>query len=162
VRFTKRQWLFSAALYFLFPTTGYTAQVSKYVAKTIPYTFMSLCLLVFMSGCASMGNSMLLGGTVGAASGAGVGLAAFGNTKGTLISAASGAAVGTFVGWLLHKKENKDLQVADPNGSLKPGDLPFLTRPDIRKVWVPDSIEGNKYIQGHNIFVIERGSVWSK
>jgi hypothetical protein len=105
---------------------------------------------------------MLLGGGVGAAAGTGVGLAAFGNPKGTIISAATGAAVGTFVGWLLRKKDNKDLQVSDPSGSLKPGELPFLTRPDVRKVWVPDSIDGNKFIQGHNIFLIERGSVWSK
>src|ERR1700677_4757629 len=121
MKFTKRQWLFSAALYFLFPTTGYAAQITKTVAKTIPYTFMSLGLLFFMSGCASMGNSMLLGGGIGAAAGTGVGLAAFGHPKGTIISAATGAAVGTFVGWLLHKKDNKDLQVADPSGSLKAG-----------------------------------------
>jgi hypothetical protein len=162
MKFTKRQWLFSAALYFLFPSTGYTAQISKSVAKTIPITFLSLGILFFMSGCASMVNSMLLGGGVGAAAGTGVGLAAFGNPKGTIISAATGAAVGTFVGWLLHKKDNKDMQVSDPSGSLKPGELPFLTRPDVRKVWVPDSIDGNKYIQGHNIFLIDRGSVWSK
>jgi hypothetical protein len=162
MKFSKGQWLFSATLYFLFPTTGYCVQVTKSVAKTVPYTFLSLGLLLAMSGCASMGNSMLLGGGVGAASGTGFGLAAFGNTKGTLISAATGAAVGTFFGWLLHKKDNKDLQVADPNGTLKPGDLPFLTRPDVRKVWIPDSIDGNKYIQGHNVFLIERGSVWSK
>jgi hypothetical protein len=162
MKFTKRQWLFSAALYFLFPTTGYTAQVSKSVAKTIPVTFLSLGLLFFTSGCASMGNSMLLGGGIGAATGTGVGLAAFGHAKGTLISAATGAAVGTFLGWLLHKKDNKDLQVSDPSGSLKPGELPFLTRPDVRKVWIPDAIDGNRYIQGHSVFLIERGSVWSK
>jgi hypothetical protein len=162
MKFSKRHLLFSAALYFLFPTTGYTAQLTKSVAKTIPVTFLSLGILFFMSGCASMGNSMLLGGGIGAVAGTGVGLAAFGHPKGTIISAATGAAVRTFVGWLLHKKDNKDLQVADPSGSLKPGELPFLTRPDVRKVWVPDSIDGNKYIQGHNIFLIERGSVWSK
>ena len=82
MKFTKRQWLFSAALYFLFPTTGYAAQITKTVAKTIPYTFMSLGLLFFMSGCASMGNSMLLGGGIGAAAGTGVGLAAFGHAIG--------------------------------------------------------------------------------
>jgi hypothetical protein len=159
---TKSQWLFSAVIYFLFPTTGYCGQILKAAAKVFPYGVMSLGLIVGLTGCASMGNSMLLGGSIGAASGAGVGAVAFGNAKGTIITAASGAAVGTFLGWLLRKKDDKALQVADPSGTLKPGDLPFLTRPDVRKVWVPDAIEGNKYIQGHNIFLIERGSVWSK
>lgn len=40
--------------------------------------------------------------------------------------------------------------------------LPFLTRPEVRTIWVPDSVEGNRYIEGHRVFIIDKNSSWSK
>lgn len=40
--------------------------------------------------------------------------------------------------------------------------LPFLTRPEVKTLWIPDSIEGNRYIEGHRVFVIDKNSSWSK
>lgn len=37
---------------------------------------------------------------------------------------------------------------------------PALTSPIVRKVWVGPRVEGDKYYEGHFMYVIERGSVW--
>jgi hypothetical protein len=37
-----------------------------------------------------------------------------------------------------------------------------MSTPEIRRVWVPEKIEGNKYIEGHYIYVIDRGAVWNR
>lgn len=42
------------------------------------------------------------------------------------------------------------------------GAQPKLTRPDVRKVWVPDQIHDNVYEMGHWQYVIDKQSVWSK
>ena len=39
---------------------------------------------------------------------------------------------------------------------------PFLTRPEVRTIWVPDAVEANRFIEGHRVFVIEKNTVWSK
>jgi hypothetical protein len=39
---------------------------------------------------------------------------------------------------------------------------PFLTSPKVRKVWVPEKIEGDKLIEGHWMWVLERTSTWSQ
>lgn len=157
MKISKRELLISAALYFLFPTTGYTAQASKVATRCYPHFIFCLVLIAGLSGCASLTNSMLLGGGVGAAAGTGVGLAAFGNTKGTVLSAASGAAVGALFGLLLHKDPAPSNDVGR-----KEGQVPSLTRPNVSRLWVDPTIDGNKYIDGHWIYLIDRPSVWSK
>lgn len=39
---------------------------------------------------------------------------------------------------------------------------PSLTTPKVRKVWVPEKIEGDKYIEGHWMWVLERTTTWSQ
>ena len=39
---------------------------------------------------------------------------------------------------------------------------PKITRPEVRKVWVPDQIHDNVYEMGHWQYVIDKQSVWSK
>lgn len=39
---------------------------------------------------------------------------------------------------------------------------PFLTSPKVRKVWVPEKIEGDKFIEGHWMWVLERTTTWSQ
>lgn len=39
---------------------------------------------------------------------------------------------------------------------------PSLTVPKVRKVWVPEKIEGDKYIEGHWMWVLERSTTWSQ
>lgn len=44
----------------------------------------------------------------------------------------------------------------------KKENLPSITTPDVRRIWIPERIDGNRFIEGHYMYVIERGSVWSK
>ena len=39
---------------------------------------------------------------------------------------------------------------------------PSLTKPKIRSYLVPDTIEGNKYIKAHRVFVLEDAGSWIK
>jgi len=41
-------------------------------------------------------------------------------------------------------------------------EYPSLTKPKLRSMWVPDQIEGNKYIEGHYIYIIEDPGSWTK
>jgi uncharacterized lipoprotein YmbA len=44
------------------------------------------------------------------------------------------------------------------------GDSPKLTRPVVRKIWVPPAIEdgGKVYRDGHYKYLLENESVWSR
>lgn len=37
---------------------------------------------------------------------------------------------------------------------------PKLTKPTVKKTWVEDQIQGERYIEGHWEYVIEENSVW--
>lgn len=54
--------------------------------------------------------------------------------------------------------ENKDTNNTNQNKDK----VPALTMPKVRKVWVPDKIENDKYIEGHWMWVLERTSTWSQ
>jgi len=122
-----------------------------------------LFICLALSGCSTMRDSILLGaGTMGAL-GTGVGAAAGNNVGGALLGLGIGALVGGTVGYLAHKdRENKER--LSKSGSPKSDDskVPSLTSPEVRRVWVPEKIDGNKFIEGHYMYLIERNSVWSK
>lgn len=44
----------------------------------------------------------------------------------------------------------------------KEANVPSLTSPEVRRIWVPEKIDGNKFIKGHYMYVIDKPSVWSK
>lgn len=39
---------------------------------------------------------------------------------------------------------------------------PALTAPKVRKVWVPEKIEGDKFIEGHYMWILEKTTSWSQ
>lgn len=39
---------------------------------------------------------------------------------------------------------------------------PALITPKVRKVWVPEKIDGDKYIEGHWMWILERTTTWSQ
>lgn len=39
---------------------------------------------------------------------------------------------------------------------------PSLTAPKVNKIWVPDKIEGDKYIEGHYMWILEKTTSWSQ
>ena len=70
----------------------------------------SICASIMLTGCSTMSNTnkgMIIGGTSGAAVGAGVGALIAKNGKGAAIGAAIGAGVGTGAGALIGKKMDK-------------------------------------------------------
>ena len=109
-----------------------------------------------------MGESVGLGAAIGGGTGALIGnQMGSGRTRdaSTLQGLAIGAGVGALIGYLgkhyEKKKEDKLPAVPDVKGT------PMLTAPKVRRVWVPAAIEGEKYIDGHYIYVIEKSSSWS-
>lgn len=57
---------------------------------------------------------------------------------------------------------NKPNQDQAPNSNKSDNKSPSLTTPKVRKVWVPEKIEGDKYIEGHWMWVLERTTTWSQ
>ena len=50
-----------------------------------------------------------------------------------------------------NNKSNKDINKS-----------PSLTAPKVSKVWVPEKIEGDKFIEGHNMWILEKTTSWSQ
>jgi hypothetical protein len=57
---------------------------------------------------------------------------------------------------------NKSKQDQSSNSNKSDNKSPSLTTPKVRKVWVPEKIEGDKYIEGHWMWVLERTTTWSQ
>ena len=120
-----------------------------------------------LGGCSTLKESTWLGVGIGSVVGAGVGAAAGsprGNeNRGAMTGAAVGAALGGLMGFLDHKERAKKeaLKIGSGHGTSN-SEAPFLTKPKVQRVWVPEKVEGDKYISGHWMYVIERPSLWSK
>lgn len=112
------------------------------------------------SGCATTPRSLLLGAGTGLAVGGGAGLAIGHNATGAAIGAATGALTGTLIGYLFDKSKDKGRMQSSSSPEGDP--YPFLTRPDVRTILVPDTVDGNRYIEKHRVFIIEKNSSWSK
>jgi uncharacterized protein YcfJ len=108
---------------------------------------------------------VLTGAIVGGVAGAGLGQAQ--NSQATAIGALVGAGIGSLIGYSAfndkqkrsasdsaNKKENKTDSTEE--------DVPFITRPKIRSYLVPDTIEGNKFIKSHRIFILDDAGSWSR
>lgn len=123
-----------------------------------------LLVLPLMSGCASIERSTLLGAATVGALGTGIGLAAEKSAGSALIGLGIGAIVGGAMGFATHKEqESKRGQLMNPLVTKDFKDnVPPISTPEVRRVWVPAKVEGNKYVEGHFIFVIDRQAVWGK
>lgn len=114
--------------------------------------------IMLIPACTTAPRSILLGAGTGAAAGAGTGLMIGNDATGAAIGAATGALAGGLIGLLLHKDNDQKKSQANTDNNK----YPFLIRPEVRTIWVPDAVEGNRYIEGHRVFVIEKNSSWSK
>lgn len=121
-----------------------------------------LALPLLLNACSTAPKSILMGAVAGGAAGAGLGQAQSQNSGGTAVGALIGAGLGSLIGYLaFNDKQKKDANANSKKES--PEELvPFLTRPKIRSYIVPDSIEGNKFIKSHRIFILENPGEWSK
>ena len=121
----------------------------------------TLSLLVLLNGCATATKSTLLGAAIGGATGAGIGQANSHDAQGTMIGLAIGAGIGSLFGYIGHK-DNERREAKTTKLSSQEEEIPFLTRPKIRSIVVPDMIEGNKYIKSHRVYILEDPGTWSK
>lgn len=55
-------------------------------------------------------------------------------------------------------------QKLDKKDDVKQENVPLLTRPQVRRIWIPDQIlEGGKvFDQGHWRYLLEKETTWSK
>jgi hypothetical protein len=125
-------------------------------------TTLTLC------GCATVGRVVksqpFLGASIGATAGSITGTALAPTDQaitGTLIGAASGAVLGALVGYLTDPTQAKKVEIPTNRESPKDPEMPGISSPEVRRVWVPAHIDGSNYYQGHFMYVIERGSVWT-
>jgi hypothetical protein len=123
---------------------------------------LAMLLPLFLSACATSTHSALFGAAVGGGIGGGIGQLESKNFRGTASGMLIGASLGGLVGFLAHKDQAKTTPEAPKSAEPTSDEFPALTKPKLRSMWVPDTIEGNKYIKGHFIYVIEDPGTWSK
>lgn len=122
-----------------------------------------LSSLLLLNGCSTVGKSVMLGATVGGITGG-----SMGNSQnpqgGSGVGMAIGAGIGGLISYLAFKeKEKKSTNDKSISTSKSLEDeFPFLTKPKIRSVIIPDTIEGNKFIKSHKVYILEDAGSWSK
>jgi len=118
-------------------------------------------LVLSLSGCASLKDSLIAGAGAGAATGGLIGNASGKNGRSTLNGALIGAAIGAGISYLGYKDKKKKTQEKQVKALEKTNDTPLITQPKIKRIWVEDKISGKRFIKGHWEFVIEENSEWS-
>lgn len=122
--------------------------------------FLIAAAIAGTTGCATSSRSILLGAGVGVAAGGTTAYLASGHrAQATMIGIATGAAAGSLIGYLIHKDKEKNSTQKDAQSPVDK--YPFLTKPEVRSYKVPARIEGNKYIDEHTIYVIDKNTTWS-
>ncbi|MEK6775117.1 MAG: hypothetical protein AABY64_14345 [Bdellovibrionota bacterium] len=59
---------------------------------------------------------------------------------------------------------NKNSKSGDIKKDSKEEEIPKITKPNVKKIWIPEEIRNNgtEYVEGHYMYLIERNSTWSK
>lgn len=122
-----------------------------------------ITITLMISACSSMEKSIALGAAIGGTAGGAIGNqdGSYNRDKSTVQGAAIGAVLGGLIAYAAHKQEEKK-QVPQTGKLDLDAKAPSLTAPKVRRVWVPARIEGDKYIDGHFEYVIEKTSTWSQ
>lgn len=116
-----------------------------------------------LASCATIEKSTLFGAGMGAAVGTGVGLLIEKSPGSALLGAGIFAILTGGATYLIHKgKESEEARLKLLEHKTKDENDPALTSPEVRRVWVPESIDGTTFISGHWKYLIERSSVWTR
>jgi len=124
----------------------------------------TIILCLSLVGCSTLKDSTMLGIGIGSLLGTAAGVAA-GTPKGNemkagAIGAVLGGAIGGVTGAAQFKSQSPKVIKLKPDAQEHEASNPVMSMPKVRRVWVPDRIEGNKFIRGHFIYVIERDASW--
>jgi len=142
----------------------------------------SMFSLFMTTSCSTYPKSLATGATAGVAMGATVGAIAYGGVNGRhrsrniVMGSLVGGALGMLTGHLIH--DNKNEKVMNSNrteneemfrswvneykiGNISDDD-PSLTKPEIEKIWIPETVRGKIYSQGHWQWRIKRGTSWKR
>ncbi len=118
-----------------------------------------LILPLMLNACATASGSLLLGAAIGGSAGGAIGQSDSGNAA---IGALIGASIGSLIGYAAYSDKQKKETIVKPKTEEALDLTPSLTKPRVRSYMVPDSIEGNKYIKSHRVFILEDPGSWSK
>lgn len=82
--------------------------------------------------------------------------------SGALIGAGTGLLIGSVVGLLTQKHDEQNSSSVGDTFQTQAGDdeSPALSAPKVKRTWQADRVESDRYIKGHYIYSIERGSQW--
>ncbi|MGE4133303.1 MAG: hypothetical protein AB7F86_16790 [Bdellovibrionales bacterium] len=117
---------------------------------------------LILTACTTVEKSIALGAAVGGTAGGAIGNkdGTYNRDKATVQGVAIGAILGGLIGYAAHKDKSKTQNTPIEKVGLEPK-APSLTAPRVRRVFVPARIEGDKYIDGHYEYVIEKATGWS-
>jgi len=127
--------------------------------------FIIFLSLMYLSGCASMKESLIAGASMGAVSGGLIGNAdAAGGRrdKNTKNAAVIGALLGAGIGYLAFKEKQSKKHLSQQKVVGGKEKTPLLTIPKIKRVWIEDRVRGKRFIKGHWEYIIKENSVWSQ
>jgi hypothetical protein len=116
-----------------------------------------LCIALSLSGCASVGNSILFGAGVGAAGGAGAGLLVQKSAGSALIGAGIGGVIGGALGYLFRQKKSDSGSTA-----INEKELPYIKKPEANCTHLEGRIEGPIWYGPQIKCTIDNPAVWSK
>lgn len=119
-------------------------------------------LPLLLNACSTTPKSMIAGAVAGGAVGAGIGQAHSQTSEGTAVGALVGAGIGSLIGYINHNGKQKTSAPKAADDKIPEEWAPSITKPKVRSYIVPDTIEGNKFIKSHRVFVLESQGEWSK
>lgn len=146
--------------------------MNAFKLKTQIGLVLTLTVLLFQTGCSSLGKSASLGTAIGAGTGAALGgIVDPGKngqyrTRNVIIGAGAGAIAGGLTGAAIHENNERDKELAYLKGkeaerkASQQKTPPALQQPKVEAVWVESKVFGNRYIEGHFEYVITEPTRW--
>lgn len=140
---------------------------------------LTICALLLVQGCATSGQTTLLGLGIGSLAGGTIGALVDAGPKDRLrgqnlfCGSSIGGLLGASGAYLLHPNDSKRAEIADmasqTNALMKPkqqaidsADHPLVVPPQVETRYVDDQVKGNTFVPGHLEFQIVQPGQWNK